>query len=95
VAIGKISTNTTHRAVPRRSLSFLSTPAVSVTLLAFTAERNMLLGEVLQRCFCWAPGSRRCRSISHAGSALSSKPTTAACGGGRMMGQTDGRPTVS
>jgi len=39
-----------------------------VTLLAFAAERNLLLRAVLLL------GSRRCRSISLAGTALSSKP---------------------
>jgi len=51
---------------------------VNATLLAFAAER---------RC-SWVPGVRRCRSISPARTALSSKPA-ARRGYGRMMGQTD------
>jgi len=51
-----------------------------VSLLAFAAERNVLLYAVLRRrCCCWPTGT-----------ALSSKPAAAECGG-QTMGQTDRR----
>ena len=45
---------------------------------------------MLRRCCCWAPGARRCRSISPARTASSIKPAAHCCSG-RMMGQTDRR----
>jgi len=54
----------------------LPTSADNVTLLAFAAERNLLLRAVPRHRCRWAPGDRRCRSISPAGTALSSKPAT-------------------
>jgi len=44
--------------------------AINMTLPAFAAEHRPAA-----QC-CWAPGTRRCRSISLAHVALSSKPTT-------------------
>jgi len=43
-----------------------------VTLLAFTAERNLLLGAVLRRRCSWAPGGRCCEmgQVGAASSAL-------------------------
>jgi len=50
-----------------------------VTLLASAAERNLLLCVVLQRrAQLHSRLCRRCRSISPAGKALSSKPAAAA-----------------
>ena len=61
-------------------------------IIAFAVERNSLpCTTAVWRRRCSAPGGCRCRSISPAGPALSSKPVAATCGG-RMMGQTD-RPT--
>jgi len=71
-------------AVLRQILQILHTSAVNVTLLAFAAERNLLLCAVLRRrCCCWPIGT-----------ALSSKPAAAECGG-RRMGQTDSARIVS
>jgi len=89
-----------YRHVFKQVCVQLPTSAVNVTLLAFAAERNLLLCAVLPGCWRWASGGRRGRFT--AGSALSSKSAAAACGG-RMMGRTDGRtdgrtvarPTVS
>jgi len=77
-----------YRHVFKQVCVQLPTSAVNVTLLAFAAERNLLLCAVLPGCWRWASGGRRGRFT--AGSALSSKSAAAACGG-RMMGRTDGQ----
>ena len=67
----------------------LPTSAVNMALPACVAERRA----ADSRCGAAAagrPGSRRCRSITPARTALSSKPAAHRCCG-RMMGQTDGR----
>ena len=53
------------------------TSADKVALLAFAAQCNL---PAARRC-CMAPGDRRCRSVSPAGTALSSKPAAEACSG--------------
>jgi len=53
------------------------TSADKVALLAFAAQCNL---PAARHCYM-APGDRRCRSVSPAGTALSSKPAAEACSG--------------
>jgi len=58
--------------------------------VALSALNLLHCGPVLRRRCCWAPGARRCRSISPARGAPSSKPAARHCCGGSVR-QTDRR----